>query len=65
MVFSNFRGVGPNALGWRMNHNRNTLALDALHNALDGSLTEVVAVDLHGQMVCEKDTGCCIMLCFF
>lgn len=47
-----------------MNHNRNTLSLNTLHNTLDGALTEFVAVALHGQTVYEKNTGYRTVLCF-
>ena len=34
-----------------INHNRRALSLDALHDALNGTLAEVIAVTLHGQTV--------------
>ena len=37
--------------GWLIDDNIGSLSLDALHDALDGGLSEVVGVGLHGQAI--------------
>ena len=45
--------------GWLINNHLRAFGLDALHDALDGALPEVVAVRLHRQAVHTHNGRCC------
>ena len=36
---------------WLVNHNLNALGFEALHDSLDGTLTEIIAPLLHGETI--------------
>ena len=43
--------------GWLVDDDLSALCLDALHDALDGALPEVIAVRLHRQAIDTDDAG--------